>query len=158
MAETSTQRSSENDLELLEHVKQVFARQKPNSAIYNFLLSDAEVTFASKGIVKARLQLSKPHVNSRGGIHGAVSATMIDWIGGMAIASFDMRDKTGVSTDIHITYLSSAKEGEWIGVEGRANKVGGTLAFTTATIYKLDEQGRPGAIVSTGSHSKYVKV
>lgn len=142
----------------LQHVQQIFDQQKPNSAIYNFLLSDAQITSATKGLVKARLQLAKNHVNSRGGLHGAVSATLIDWIGGMAIASYDLRDKTGVSTDIHVTYLSSAKEGDWIEVEGRANKVGGTLGFTTATVYKLDEQGQPGTMIATGSHSKYVKV
>jgi acyl-coenzyme A thioesterase 13 len=142
----------------LEHVKQIFARQVPNSAIYNFLLSDAEITYAVKGVVKARVKLSKNHVNSRGGLHGAVSATIVDWIGGMAIGSWDLRDKTGVSTDIHVTYLSSAKEGEWIEAEGKANKVGNSLAFTTATIYKLDEQGQPGAVIATGSHSKYVKI
>ncbi|KAL9076020.1 MAG: hypothetical protein Q9157_003822 [Trypethelium eluteriae] len=142
----------------LAHVQQLFDRQKPHSAIYNFLLGDARVTSATKGTVKARLQLQKNHVNSRGGLHGAVSATLVNWVGGMAIASYDLREKTGVSTDIHVTYLSSAKEGDWIEVEGKANKVGGTLAFTTATIYKLDEQGQPGAVIATGSHSKYVKV
>ena len=142
----------------LDHVRQIFDSQKPNSPIYNFLLSDAQITFASKGNVRARVQLQRNHVNSRGGLHGAVSATLIDWIGGMAIASYDIREKTGVSTDIHVTYLSSAKEGDWVEVEGKANKVGGTLAFTTATIYKLDEQGKSGAIIATGSHSKYVKV
>ena len=142
----------------LNHVRQVFDRQKPNSAIYNFLLSDAQITSATRGTVIARLQLTKNHVNSRGGLHGAVSATLVDWVGGMAIASYDLREKTGVSTDIHVTYLSSAKEGDWIEVEGRANKVGGTLSFTAATIYKVDEQGQPGTVIATGSHTKYAKV
>ncbi|KAL9091469.1 MAG: hypothetical protein Q9165_004855 [Trypethelium subeluteriae] len=149
--------AAEDTPELL-HVQRLFDQQKPNSAIYNFLLSDARVTSATKGTVKARLQLLRNHVNSRGGLHGAVSATIVDWIGGMAIASYDLREKTGVSTDIHVTYLSSAKEGDWIEIEGKANKVGGTLGFTTATIYKLDEQGQPGAIIATGSHSKFIKV
>ena len=142
----------------LDHVQQIFDKQTPNSAIYQFLLSGAQITSATRGVVKAQLQLGKNHVNSRGGLHGAVSATLIDWIGGMAIASYDLRDKIGVSTDIHVTYLSSAKEGDWIEVEGRANKVGGTLGFTTATVYKLDEQGQLSAMIATGSHSKYVKV
>ncbi|KAI9662524.1 MAG: hypothetical protein M1821_008691 [Bathelium mastoideum] len=149
---------SAGDTRELDHVRQIFDKQKPTSAIYNFLLGDATIVAAEKGTVKARVHLQKNHVNSRGGLHGAVSATIVDWIGGMAIASYDLREKTGVSTDIHVTYLSSAKEGDWIEVEGRANKVGGTLGFTTATIYKLDEHGDPSAIIATGSHSKYVKV
>jgi acyl-coenzyme A thioesterase 13 len=62
-----------------------------------------------------------------------------------------------VSTDIHISYQSGAKAGDTIEIEGKAGKVGGTLAFTTATIWKLVD-GKPGPIVATGSHTKYVKI
>lgn len=140
-----------------EHVERIWAGNKPNSPIYNFLLSDIKIESASKGLVRARLQLSKNHVNSKGTLHGTVSACLIDWVGGLAIASYDLRDKTGVSTDIHITYIGGAKEGEWIEVEGRANKVGGSLGFTTATISKVVD-GNPGPLVATGTHTKYVKV
>ena len=120
------------DTDTLAHVELVWAGNKPNSPIYDFLLSEISLTFASKGLVRARLQLTKNHVNSKGGLHGIVSACLIDWVGGLAIAAYDRRDQTGVSTDMHITYISSAREGDWVEVEGKASKVGGTLAFTTA--------------------------
>jgi acyl-coenzyme A thioesterase 13 len=86
-----------------------------------------------------------------------VSATLIDWVGGIAIAAWDNREKAGVSTDIHISYVSSAKEGDSIEIEGKCDKVGGTLAFTTATIWKVVDDV-PGPIVATGSHTKFVKI
>src|ERR1700722_13537505 len=99
------------DTDTLAHVERVWAGNKPNSPIYNFLLSEISLTSASKGLVRARLELTKNHVNSKGGLHGIVSACLIDWVGGLAIASYDRRDQTGVSTDMHITYISSAREG-----------------------------------------------
>jgi acyl-coenzyme A thioesterase 13 len=146
-----------NDPAILEHVEKYWEARKPFSPIYQFLLGDIKITYASKGVVRARLPLTNNHVNTHGGIHGSVSATLVDWVGGIAIAAYDNRTKTGVSTDIHVTYQSSAKDGDTIEIEGRAGKVGGTLAFTTATIWKVvDDQ--PGPIVATGSHTKFVKI
>lgn len=146
-----------NNPDTLAHVQQFWQARKPSSPIYQFLLHDLELTHASKGVVRARLLLTANHVNTHGGIHGSVSATLVDWVGGMAIAAWDKRAKTGVSTDIHISYLSSAKDGDWVEVEGRCDKVGATLAFTTATIWKLVD-GQPGPVVATGSHTKFVRV
>jgi len=95
-------------------------------------------------------------MNSKGGIHGSVSATIVDWMGGMAIASYDLREKTGVSVDIHVTYQSSAKEGDEIEIEGIADKVGGSLAFTKVNIFKVQDSQR-GVAVVTGTHTKFVR-
>ncbi|KAL2358590.1 acyl-coenzyme A thioesterase-like protein 13 [Cryomyces antarcticus] len=140
-----------------QHIERIHAGNMPNSPIYNFFLSEVVIQSASKGIVTARLQLKHNHVNSKGGLHGSVSATVVDWIGGMAIATHDLREKTGVSVDIHVTYISSAREGDWLEIEGKANKVGGSLAFTDVRITKL-VNGEPAQLVATGTHTKYVKV
>ncbi|KAF2201285.1 Thioesterase/thiol ester dehydrase-isomerase [Delitschia confertaspora ATCC 74209] len=147
----------QSDPSILAHVLKYWADRQPFSPIYAFLLSSICVTHASRGLLRARLLLTKNHINAHGGIHGSVSATLVDWVGGMVIATHDNRTKTGVSTDIHISYVSSAKEGDWIEIEGRTGKVGGTLAFTTATIYKVVDD-KPGPIVALGSHTKFVRV
>lgn len=139
----------------LDHVQRVWDRIRPNSPIYQFLLSNVQIISAGHGIVKAHLRVEEAHVNSKGTLHGAVSACLTDWAGGLAIAS-QGHDKTGVSTDIHTSYLTTAKSGDWLEVEGKANKVGNTLAFTTVTITKLVD-GSPGPVVATGSHTKCVK-
>ena len=147
----------DNNPETLAHVEQFWQARKPNSPIYRFLLDDIKLTFAADGVVRAQLPLTANHVNTHGGIHGSVSATLIDWVGGMAIAAYENRSKTGVSTDIHISYVSSARDGDTIEIEGVVQKVGNSLAFTTATIWKLVD-GKRGPIVATGSHTKFVRV
>ena len=136
----------------LVHVREVWGKMKPNSPIYSMLLGDIELISASKGFVRARLLVTTIHLNSKGTLHGTVSACLTDWAGGLAIASTGL-EKTGVSTDIHTTFVSTAKEGDLLQIDGRASRVGGTLAYTTVEIRKFGS----GDIVSTGSHTKYVK-
>lgn len=138
----------------LEHVKGVWEKMRGNSAIYDFLFTDVELVSATKGSVTARLVLGKNHVNSRGTIHGAVSAALVDWSGGLAIATHGL-EKTGASIDIHVTYIGTAQVNEMIEVEALANKVGRSVAFTTIRIRKLVD-GVPGPMVATASHTKYI--
>ncbi|MCJ1397901.1 hypothetical protein MMC11_001097 [Xylographa trunciseda] len=135
----------------LVHVRDVWNEMRPKSAIYRVLLNDIEIVSASNGAVKARLRVLPLHLNSKGTLHGTVSSCLTDWAGGLAIASTGLAS-TGVSTDIHTTFVSTAKEGDWLEVEGRAVKVGGTLAYTTVEIRKGS-----GTVVAIGSHTKYVK-
>ncbi|KAJ5247855.1 hypothetical protein N7468_002838 [Penicillium chermesinum] len=138
----------------LQQVHKVWERTRTNSPIYEFLLNEVEIYEAERGLVRARLQLGPRQLNSKGSVHGAFSATVTDWAGGMAIATHGL-DSTGVSTDIHVTYLSMAIAGDWIEIESRASKVGKSLAFTTVTISKRTEEGL--TIVAQGTHTKYVR-
>lgn len=74
----------------------------------------------------------------------------------MAIASTGA-EKIGVSTDIHNTFVSTAREGDMLEIESVASKVGRTLAFTTVEIRKCDSAENKSVVVSTGTHTKYVK-
>lgn len=138
------------------HIEKLVETQLPDSPIYAFLLTPVQITSASKGRFIARLPLEKNHMNRNGSLHGSVTATIVDWAGGMAIATFDHRYKTGVSVDIHVTYQSGVKLGDEIEIEGVAEKVGGSMAFTRIGIYKV-EGGERGRVVATGTHTKYVK-
>lgn len=139
----------------LDHIQKVWERQKGNSAIYDFLLSKDHVTLvsASKGFFKAHLDVSQCHVNSSGSIHGSVSATIVDWAGGLAIATHGW-EKTGASIEIHVTYMAGAKVGDVVEIEGIAHKIGKDVSFTSVIISKI-VNGEPGPIVAKGSHSKY---
>ncbi|KAK4548997.1 hypothetical protein LTR36_008770 [Oleoguttula mirabilis] len=138
------------------HIEKLVETKLPTSPIYQFLLAPVQITGASKGQFVARLPLSQNHMNSSGSLHGAVSAAIVDWAGGMAISTFDLRDKSGVSVDIHVTYQSGAKVGDEVEIEGIAERVGGSLGFTKVTLYKV-EDGKRGKIITTGTHTKYVK-
>lgn len=138
----------------LQQVQKVWERIRANSPIYEFLLSEVDIYEAEPGVVRARLQVTPRQLNSKATLHGSFSATVADWAGGLAIASCGL-DATGVSTDIHVNYLSTAKEGDRLEIESRANKVGKSLAFTTFSISKKTDSGL--TIVAQGSHTKYVR-
>ncbi|KAK4694335.1 acyl-coenzyme A thioesterase 13, partial [Lecanoromycetidae sp. Uapishka_2] len=143
-------------LDNLPHVQRVWESMRHNSPIYEFLLSDVSIIAASKeGSVQAQLEIKPVHLNSKGTLHGTVSACLVDWAGGLAIASTGL-EKTGASTDMHTSFVSTAKEGDVLWINAKASKVGGTLAFTNVEIGKAGMDGDKN-IVSTGSHTKYVK-
>ncbi|KAF2174191.1 hypothetical protein M409DRAFT_35201 [Zasmidium cellare ATCC 36951] len=138
------------------HIEHLVRTKIPQGAIYAFLLEPVVITNASKDYCVARLLLNERHMNSQKSLHGSVSATIIDWMGGMAIATHDLRAGTGVSVDIHVTYQSGAKLGEEIEIEGIAERVGGNLAYTRVNLFKVQD-GKRGSIIVSGTHTKFVK-
>ncbi|KAJ5146564.1 uncharacterized protein N7515_001128 [Penicillium bovifimosum] len=145
-----------NSASELEHVRGVWERTKNDSPIYRFLLSDVDIINATRGQMQARLKLTAEHVNSRGTIHGAVSAAIVDWAGGMSIATHGY-EKTGASVDIHISYLSTATVGDTLDILAVADRVGKSMAFTTVKISRVVD-GEVGPLVSRGSHTKFLPV
>lgn len=137
----------------LQHVLNFWADMKPKSQIYTFFLNDIELVSASKGTVVARLQVLPVHINSKGTLHGVVSSCLMDWAGSMAIVSTGLNN-SGLSTDIHTTYVSTAREGDLLEIESNATKVGASLAFTTI---QIRHAGEGGQVVAHGTHTKYVK-
>ena len=135
----------------LSQVRSYWSNMLPNSPIYTFLLKDINLVSATHGSVKAHLEVKEVHINSKGTLHGSVSACITDCFGGLAVASTGL-EKTGVSTDIHTTYVSAAKVGDTLEIEAKAHKVGSNLAFTSVEI-----RHKEGAIVATGTHTKFIK-
>lgn len=135
----------------LSHVVDYWQRKKGISPIYDFLLPEVDIVNASKGSVTSRLPLTDKHLNANNTIHGAVIASIVDWAGGLAIASHGL-EATGVSISIHVDYIGIAKAGDTIEIEATANKVGRTMAFTTIKISRVSD----GAVVATASHTKYI--
>ncbi|GAB1314754.1 Acyl-coenzyme A thioesterase 13 [Madurella fahalii] len=121
----------------LDHVTAVWSRIRPNSPIYNHLLSDVRLVSATpEGRIVAHLDLLPLHLNSKRILHGAVSATLCDWAGGMAIAAATGLAQTGVSTDMHLSYVSTAGEGDTLEIEAWATRAGRNLGFTRCEIRK----------------------
>ena len=147
---------SQPEVDTLSIVRGRLTRQCSGSAIYKFLLSPVEIISAKPGLVIGRLVLTKDHINSGGGLHGAVSATIVDAFGGLAITSTDGREGSGPSVDINVSYLGKAGEGDTIEIEGRAEKVGGSLGFTEIRIFKV-EKDRAKTLIVSGRHTKFVR-
>lgn len=154
MSESRSPNQAATDAEILTHVQDFWARQLPTSPLYSLLIPDLTIVSATRGHVLARMPVAKQQLNSRGSLHGTTSACLVDWGGGVAIASHGV-DRTGVSTDIHVSCLSTAKEGDLLEIECVAEKVGRTMAYTTVTIRKVVE-GSESVIVSSGRHTKYI--
>lgn len=102
----------------------------------------------------ASFVLAAQHVNSRGTIHGAVSAALVDLMGGLAIAASTRADSTGASVDIHVTYQRTARLGDAMRVVGRVTKLGRNLAFTTVEIDKRVDDAY--VVVASGTHTKFL--
>lgn len=148
--------SIETEKTPVESVKSCWARISESSPVYNFFFTDIEVISAKKGSMIARLPVGSNHINSKHTLHGSVSATIVDWAGGMAIASTGL-EQTGFSTDIHVTYVSTAKEGDVLTIEGKTSRVGKNMGFTSVTIYKGEgENLEELPVVATGTHTKYI--
>lgn len=141
---------------VLDHVRENWSSLRSQSPIYRFLLENVDIVAAGNGWIKAQLKVLPVHLNSRGTLHGTVSACLTDWAGGLAIASTG-REKTGVSTDIHTTYIATAQENDLLVIDGNATKVGATMAYTTVSIQKLNADGSKSP-VANGTHTKYVAV
>ncbi|KAF7300524.1 4HBT domain-containing protein [Mycena chlorophos] len=144
--------------ELFSHIQTLLTNYLSSSPIYQLLLSSIVLCSASPNNVVLKLTVLPVHVNSKSILHGSLSATIVDLVGGLAVASAGSA-KTGVSTDLHVSFVGAAREGDVLWIEGIAERVGGTLGFTRVRIEKevsgTGESGR--ALVATGSHTKYVK-
>lgn len=156
MASQAGDDSPEATIRRTAHVQALLERLLQASPIYGLILPTIRLESASHGLAVTTLTLTPTHVNSKGGLHGAVSATIIDFTTGLAIASTDLREATGASVDMHISYLSIARVGDKVRIETRAEKVGGSLAFVSVKIVKVAEDGSE-VIVTMGQHTKYVR-
>ncbi|KAH6579970.1 hypothetical protein BASA61_009958 [Batrachochytrium salamandrivorans] len=61
--------------------------------------------------VVCEMPVDQAHLNVMNGLHGGVTATIVDVIGSLAIAAKTGSSYTGVSTDISVQYLSGGKLG-----------------------------------------------
>ncbi|ERT01346.1 thioesterase family protein [Sporothrix schenckii 1099-18] len=128
----------------LTHVRAHWAGILPSSPVYSLFFAGIRIVDArredvgsdssSGGRILAHLPVGGIHVNSKNILHGAVSAALVDWAGGMAIAAATGRSQTGVSVDIHISYVAAAREGDELEIEAWVQRVGGTLAYTSVEI------------------------
>ncbi|KAJ3492638.1 hypothetical protein NLG97_g5253 [Lecanicillium saksenae] len=139
-----------------QHVQAVLDALKRRSPIYTTILPTMTLHSAEQGKVVCRLVLDAMHVNSRGSLHGAVSATIVDMTTGMAIASWDLRDTTGASVDMHLSYLGTAMVGDELEITATSEKVGGSLAFVTIRIEKIG-LGGVRTPVTLAQHTKFVR-
>lgn len=89
-----------------------------------------------EGYVRLGLVLEERHTNPNGVMHGGVVTALMDEALGAVIASVRGLDKMWESphatVDMNVSFLSNARAGDEITVEGRVLKVGRSVAFGEA--------------------------
>lgn len=79
---------------------------------------------AKPGQITTRLPLAKHNMNRLGSLHGGLICTLVDTMGSLALASKGLYS-TGVSTDIHTTFVKAAGGvGEEVLVMGQVTSLG----------------------------------
>ncbi len=81
-----------------------------------------------------------------------MTSTIIDTATTLAI--YLMSEKETVSLDLHVSFLSKISAEERLWVLSEVHKVGGSVASTSAKLYK--EIGGGLEVVAIGNHSKAI--
>jgi len=95
-----------------------------------------EPLFSRRGerSVEIGLWLREAHCNSRGFLHGGVIAALADNAMGLSCVAAHPGVKGALTVSLNVDYLASAALGQWLRIEPRVIKVGGTLSFADALV------------------------
>uniref|UniRef100_A0A0N4Z1M0 Acyl-coenzyme A thioesterase 13 n=1 Tax=Parastrongyloides trichosuri TaxID=131310 RepID=A0A0N4Z1M0_PARTI len=126
-----------------------FLKHPSHHGTYMKPLTQTKLISAEEGKIKVELEVLEEHTNPMGTLHGGCSATLIDCITTLACIVTPIQ-KAGVSVDMTINYLSSAKVGDSIIVEGYVLKQGKSTTFTQGNIYLKKDN----SLIVTGLHTK----
>ncbi|KAG0311886.1 hypothetical protein BGZ99_009848 [Dissophora globulifera] len=113
----------------------------------------AKVVDADEDSATFEYTVRKSDCNYFNNFHGGGIATLIDNLTSAALFTRPRKhfQYGGVSSDIHVTYVSGAPLGSTVVVECKVVKVGSGLANTTAVLKDKETE----RIVATGSHTKF---
>ncbi|TPX75051.1 hypothetical protein CcCBS67573_g03676 [Chytriomyces confervae] len=73
----------------------------------------------------------------------------------MAHLAFDTQP-ISVSTDLSISYVSGASNGDTLIIVCESKHAGGKLMFSQASIYVQKPDGSRGRLVAIGKHTKFI--
>ncbi|KAK2163929.1 hypothetical protein LSH36_72g07046 [Paralvinella palmiformis] len=134
----------------LNKLRQAFSRMISLKA-FDTSIDKLQVIDASPGSCTCQLKISEKHTNLNGDLHGGAIALLIDNVSTLALYSNE-NGVRGVSVNMHISYMRSAKTGDEIIIDSKIEKSGKKLAFLTAEIRHKNSN----KIIATGTHTKFV--
>ncbi|KAJ3619561.1 hypothetical protein MTP99_005232 [Tenebrio molitor] len=121
-----------------------------NSKGFDRVLEKVKILSVGGGKCSAEMKVDESHTNPMGGLHGGLSATLVDCISTYALMS--KFEGPNVSVDIHMSYLKGATIGDEILIDANVVSSGKTLAFLDVEIKNKGS----GAILVKGSHTKFL--
>lgn len=130
---------------------------------FDRVLSKVEILSVENGKMTAEMTVTDEHANVSGTMHGGMTATIIDQVSSMALASAyiknidDWKDKpiakiASASVELSVSYFNPAKIGDVIIIESETLKAGRQLAFLEVTISSKETR----KIIAKGKHTKFV--
>ncbi|KAG0250148.1 hypothetical protein BG011_008627 [Mortierella polycephala] len=113
----------------------------------------AKVVDADEDSAVFEYTVQQSDCNFSGNFHGGAIATLVD---NLTTATFFTRERKhfqfgGVSTDLHVTYVSAATLGMTVLLECKVQKAGAGLANTNAVL----KDKATGRVIATASHTKF---
>ncbi|KAF9914432.1 hypothetical protein BX616_008298 [Lobosporangium transversale] len=115
--------------------------------------SRSKVVDADEDSAVFEYTVQKSDCNISNNFHGGAIAALVDNLTSAVMFTRERKyfQLAGVSTDLHVTYVSAAPLGTTVLVECKVNKVGSALANTTAVLREKDS----GRIIATATHTKF---
>eukprot|EP00850_Spirogloea_muscicola_P011294 SM000069S20731 [mRNA] locus=s69:586176:587080:+ [translate_table: standard] len=124
-------------------------------------LPGLRVVATSPGRCRCLLRVTRQLQNRYSTLHGGAIATLVDVVGSAALVSLT-GSSSGVSTDINVSYIASAKveisrtaiccEKTEVEIDAKVLRVGRTLAVIQVDIRAVET----GSLVAQGRHTKYL--
>ena len=106
------------------------------------------VSAADTGKCTFQWKVEEEQLNGSGTLHGGFTAYILDF--STTVTLMAMGSNPGVSIDLSVSYLNSAKSGDLVTVETECKKLGKTIAFLEAE-FKVNEK-----LIATGKHTKFI--
>ncbi|XP_075162204.1 acyl-coenzyme A thioesterase 13-like [Haematobia irritans] len=138
--------SGKRGVDFLKTVADYIAKTGGHDAITNAF----KITGGGDGRCVGEFTVAKSHLNASGGLHGGYTATVLDNITTYALMSTGAHP--GVSVDLHVSYLKSAKEGDVIEVDANTVRAGKKLAFIECVLKKKSD----GSVIAKGGQTKFI--
>lgn len=85
------------------------------------------------------MYLAESHCNMAGGVHGGVVATLCDIALARATKGPDLQAQVFPTANLNVSYLNTARCGEWLEVRAVCTKLGTRMAFATAEVLAGDK-------------------
>ena len=90
------------------------------------------------------LRARTEHLNTRGFVHGAILAAMLDVVCARNCAALT-EHLSVVTVSLTVDYLAAARDGDWLEASAAVTRVGRRLAFADG---RVDAEGKPVAKAS----------
>lgn len=115
-------------------------------------LPGMELVEVTDGRARVRLTVTDALVNVNGTLHGGVVATLVDVVGTVALMAADRDGRSGVSTDLNVSWFAPGPKGASVLVEATVLKIGKTLGFVTVDLRRESD----GVLMAQGRMTKYM--